>query len=364
MPPALRGIYALVDTRPNTSHTMNIRPSIAVVAIVLVSSFVLAQVSFAAPTVSLGTANSFAILGASTVTSTGSSTVTGDLGLSPGTSVTGFPPATLTGVLHVANASSLQAKNDLSTAYTTLSGEASTAVISSELGGTTRTLGVYDSASGNFAITGTLTLDAQGDSNAVFVFRTSSTLITAGASNIVLANGAQACNVFWLVGSSATLGASSQLKGSILASVSITLTTGASLEGRALARTGAVTLDGNVVIVPSCAVAVTPTPTPSATPTPSVTPTPTPALTVTPTPAASVAPTPSSTPSVTLTPTPTPTPSPTLSPGVVVSPSSTPVPLLPRAGTPPASGYPLSFWVVGFAALMMAVVRFAQTHRA
>lgn len=350
MPPALRGIYALVDTRPNTSHTMNIRPSIAVVAIVLVSSFVFAQVSFAAPTVSLGTANSFAILGASTVTSTGSSTVTGDLGLSPGTSVTGFPPATLTGVLHVANASSLQAKNDLSTAYTTLSGEASTAVISSELGGTTRTPGVYDSASGNFAITGTLTLDAQGDSNAVFVFRTSSTLITAGASNIVLANGAQACNVFWLVGSSATLGASSQLKGSILASVSITLTTGASLEGRALARTGAVTLDGNVVIVPSCAVAVTPTPTP--------------ALTVTPTPAASVAPTPSSTPSVTLTPTPTPTPSPTLSPGIVVSPSSTPVPLLPRAGTPPASGYPLSFWVVGFAALMMAVVRFAQTHRA
>ncbi len=354
MPPALRGICALVDTRPNTSHTMNTRPSIVVVAIVLVSSFVLAQVSFAAPSVSLGTANSFAILAASTVTSTGSSTVTGDLGLSPGTSVTGFPPATLTGTLHVANAAALQAKNDFSTAYTTLSGEASTAVISSELGGTTRTPGVYDSASGNFAITGTLTLDAQGDPNAVFIFRTSSTLITAGASNVVLANGTQACNVFWLVGSSATLGASSQLKGSVLASVSVTLTTGASLEGRALARTGAVTLDGNVVIVPSCSIAVTPTPTPSATPI--ATPTPTPLVTPSPSATSSITPSPSatstplSTPMASLTPTP--------------SPSSTPVPFFPKAGAPTSSSFPFSVAVMVIAMSVLGMARLTYVFRA
>lgn len=345
MPPVLRGICALVDTRLNTSNVMNTRISIAVIAVVAASSIVLAQVSFAAPSASLGTANSFAILGASTVTSTGSSTVTGDLGLSPGTSVTGFPPATLTGALHVANSAALQAKNDLSSAFTTLSGEASTAVVSSELGGTTRTPGVYDSASGNFAITGTLTLDAQGDSNAVFIFRTSSTLITAGASGVVLANGAQACNVFWLVGSSATLGANSQFKGTILAAVSITLTTGASLEGRALARTGAVTLDGNVLVIPSCSIATpTPAPTPSATPTPILTPTtsPTPSIIATPTPVLS------------------PTPAVIVSP----SPSATFVPLLPRAGSSSSSGFPLSVAIVGLAIIVVGVVRLTYVFRA
>jgi hypothetical protein len=236
---------------------------IAIVGLVVVSSMVAIQASYAALSVSLGTASSFAVLGSSTVTSTGSSVVTGDLGLSPGTSVTGFPPATLTGALYVANASALQAKNDLSTAYSALSGEPSTAVIGAELGGTTKTPGVYDSSSGAFSITGTLTLDAQGDTSAVFVFRTNNTLTTAGASNVVLANGAQACNVYWLVGSSATLGSNSRLKGSVLASVSITLTTGASLEGRALARTGAVTLDSDVVTVPSCSIVSTPTQTPT-----------------------------------------------------------------------------------------------------
>jgi hypothetical protein len=105
--------------------------------------------------------------------------------------------------------------------------------------------GAYDSAAGTFGITGTLTLDAQGNPNAVFIFKTSSTLITGGSSTIVLANGAQACNVFWQVGSSATLGANSTFKGTILAQTSATLTTGANVEGRVLARNGAVTLDSN-----------------------------------------------------------------------------------------------------------------------
>lgn len=341
---------------------MNTRISLVVVALVVVSSIVGTHSSFAAPSGSLGTAQSFAILAASTVTSTGSSTVTGDLGLSPGTSVTGFPPAVLTGVLYVANALALQAQNDSATAYTSLSGEASTALISSELGGTTRTPGVYDAASGNFALTGTLTLDAQGDSNAVFIFRASSTLITAGASGVVLANGAQACNVFWLVGSSATLGANSQLKGSVLASVSITLTTGALLEGRALARTGAVTLDGNVVIVPSCAVVATPTPTTTPSATPIVTPTPTPIASpfVTPSPIPSVTPTPVATSSVSPTPTLLPTPTSLVSP----SPSSSPVPLLPRAGSSSPNGFPLSVAIVGLAIILISAVRLTYVFRA
>ena len=122
--------------------------------------------------------------------------------------------------------------------------------------------GAYSSNDGTFQITGTLTLDAQGDPSAVFIFKTASTLVTAGASRVNLVNNAQACNIFWQVGSSATLGTTSILKGNVLALASITLTTGASVEGRLLARNGAVTLDTNTVIRAVCA---TPTPTPIST---------------------------------------------------------------------------------------------------
>jgi hypothetical protein len=154
--------------------------------------------------------------------------------------------------------------------------------VPAELGGTTKTAGVYDSADGTFGITGTLTLDAQGDPNAVFIFKTASTLITAGASSVVLVNDAQACNVFWQVGSSATLGTNSTFNGNILALTSITLTTGANVNGRVLARNGAVTLDTNTITKATCAApVVAPTPTPEVTPT--TTPV-APVTTITPTP--------------------------------------------------------------------------------
>lgn len=209
-----------------------------------------ANADAATPTVSLGSAGSYAVLAGTTITNTGNTTVGGDLGLSPGTAVTGFPPGQVTGATHKADSAALQAKNDLGTAFDAAAAIPTTATIPVELGGTTETPGVYDSPAGTFGITGTLTLDAQGDPNAVFVFKAASTLITASASNVKLVNGAQAANVFWIVGSSATLGTYSILSGNILALTSITVTTGATVDGRTLARNGAVTLDTDAITRP------------------------------------------------------------------------------------------------------------------
>lgn len=207
-------------------------------------------------TVNLGTADNFAVLAGSTITNTGPSGITGDLGLSPGTSVTGFPPGTLNGTQHVADAVAIQAQNDLTNAYTNAAGQTPVSTIGTELGGTTQGPGVYDSASGTFGISGTLTLDAHGDPNAVFIFKTASTLITAGSSTVVLTNGAQACNVFWQVGSSVTLGTNSTFKGNILALTSATITTGANVQGRILARNAAVTIDSGTITKATCVAAV------------------------------------------------------------------------------------------------------------
>jgi hypothetical protein len=248
--------------------------------------------------VSLGTADNFAILAGSAITNTGSSVISGDVGISPGTAVTGFPPAVLNGVQHVADAQAIQAKTSITSTYTDASNRTPITSIGTELGSAVILPGVYASPSGTFGLTGTVTLDAQGDPNAVFIFKSASTLITASGSRVVLANGAQACNVFWLVGSSATLGTNSTFKGSLIAQTSITLTTNAQVEGRLLAQNGAVTLDSNTVTKASCAQAPVPTPVPTPTPAPVVTPTPVP------TPAPVVVPSP--------TPTPTPVVIPTL----------------------------------------------------
>ena len=202
--------------------------------------------------IDLGTAAGYAVLAGSTVTSTGPTIVSGDLGLSPGTSVTGFPPGLMNGgVQKVANPAAVQAKSDLTAAYDEAAGQApATPVAASTLGGLTLTPGVY--SGGALDLTGTLTLDAQGDSGAVFVFQAASTLITASASRVQLVNGASPCNVFWQVGSSATLGTATSFKGTILALASITVNTGASVEGRLLARTAAVTLDSNAITKPAC----------------------------------------------------------------------------------------------------------------
>jgi hypothetical protein len=193
----------------------------------------------------LGTAETFAVLAGSAVTNTGASVVTGDLGIWPNniSSVTGFPPGSITGTLHAGNAVALQAQSDLTTAYNNAAGQAcGTVLTGTNLGGLTLTPGVYCFAT-SAQLTGTLTLDAQGNPDAVFIFQIGSTLTTASAARVEMINGGSGCRVYWQVGSSATLGTGTAFQGNILALASITMTTGASVNGRLLARNGAVTLD-------------------------------------------------------------------------------------------------------------------------
>lgn len=241
-------------------------------------TFVLALVSFASPAgaiatpVGLGTAAPFAVLAGTTVTNTGPTVVNGDLGVSPGSAITGFPPGTINGTPHSADAAAAQAQLDLTAAYNNAAGQTPDTAIVADLGGTTLVPGVYNSAIG-IGLTGTVTLNAGGDPNAVFVFQAGSTLVTASASTVLLTNGAQACNVFWQVGSSATLGTNSTFVGSILALTSVTVTTGVNLAGRTLARNGAVTLDTDVITPAACAAPVVVPPTATPTVAPVVTPT-------------------------------------------------------------------------------------------
>jgi hypothetical protein len=223
--------------------------------------------------VSLGpNVSTFGVLGASTVTNTGATTIFGNLGLSPGTSVTGFPPGSVTGSINIATSFAGAAQNDLTTAYNVAANLPSNGANPSDLGGTTVFPGVYTSSS-SLQLTGTVTLNALGNANAVFVFQMGTTLTTATNSAVVLINGASAANVYWQVGSSATIGSGTSFAGNILAQASISFGTGATLRGRALARTGAVTLLGNSITVPS-PVIIVPTPTPTPLPTPSPTPAP------------------------------------------------------------------------------------------
>ena len=205
----------------------------------------------AQPPVDLGTTSTFAILAGTTITNVGSTVINGsaggDIGVSTGSSITGFPPGTFSGTQHLNDAVAIQAQTDLVAAYDDAAGRTPVTRISTELGGKTLKPGVYDSASGTFHITGTLTLDAEGDPNAVFVFKTVSTLITASGSRVNLLNGARYCRIFWKVGSSATLGTTSRFVGHIFALTSITVNTGATVQGQLLARNGAVTLDSNTI---------------------------------------------------------------------------------------------------------------------
>jgi hypothetical protein len=202
----------------------------------------------------LGAACSFGILGATPVVSSiGPTIVTGDIGIWPALSVTGFPPATLTGVEHLGDPVAMTAQGDLTTAYNNAAGAAGGAVLTADIGGQTLAPGVYrtTSAQPTLGITGNLTLSGNG----IYIFQIVSSLTTAagpGMSKIILAGGAVSHDVFWQVGSSATLGSGSTFQGTIMAQASITVGTGAILNGRALARTGAVTLDSNPVNVPPC----------------------------------------------------------------------------------------------------------------
>ena len=208
----------------------------------------------ATPPVLLGTADSFAILGGSTITNTGPSVINGDLGLHPGTSVTGFPPGTVNGAQHITDAAAQQAKADLVTAYQDAAGRSSTATSPPDFGGRTINAGVYRTGSvASLGLTGNLTLDGQGDPRAVFIFQIESTLVTASGSSVSLVNGAQACNVYWQVGSSATLGTTTAFKGNILALTSISVNNGVTVNGRLLARNGAVTLINDTITRSDCA---------------------------------------------------------------------------------------------------------------
>ena len=206
----------------------------------------------AAQGVPLGTASSFAVLAGSGITNTGPTTVTGDLGTSPTKTMTGVGSLTINGTNHAGDAVTQQAKTDLITAYNTAAGEGPTSPITADLGGQSLSPGVYNAAS-SIGLTGTLILNAHGKPNSTFIFQAGSTLTTASASNVKLVNGARACNVYWQVGSSATLGTGSSFRGSILAKKSITVTTGVTVHGRVLARNGAVRLDTDTIRRSTCA---------------------------------------------------------------------------------------------------------------
>jgi hypothetical protein len=207
----------------------------------------------AAVPVGLGTAGSFAVLAGAGITNTGPTTITGDIGTFPTTTedYTAGPITQPSGVDHAGDAVTQGAKTDLITAYNAAAGELPPHAVAGDLAGQTLTAGVYNSAS-SLGLSGALTLNAAGDPDAVFVFQAGSSLTTGPGSSVVLLNGAQACNVYWQVGSSATLDTTTQFRGNILALTDIHLLTGATVEGRVLARNGEVTLQANTITRPSC----------------------------------------------------------------------------------------------------------------
>jgi Ice-binding-like len=205
-------------------------------------------------TISLGSTAPFGVLAATTVTTIPTTTINGDLGVSPGNTVSGAP--ILNGTLHLGDPIAAQAQLDLTTAYNDAAGRTIAAIsVTGNLGGLTLAPGLYKSTSSLEISSGDLTLDAQGDPNAVWIFQMASTLVTTVGRKVILTGGAQAANIYWQVGSSATIGGSSVFKGTILADQSITMNTGATLDGRALARNGAVALDANTITVPNLAIA-------------------------------------------------------------------------------------------------------------
>jgi len=201
-------------------------------------------------TVELGAAANFAVLAGSAITSTGATNITGDLGLSPGTSIGGFPPGILVGTQLINTIQSSQAKLDLTAAYNDIAGRTNTDIVtlSGNIGGLTLTPGLYKTTSTLALSSGDLTFDAKGNANAVFIIQIASALTVTSGRQVILKGSASASNIFWQVGSSATFGTTSVFKGTIIAMQSITFETGASLNGRALARSGGIVMAGNVIV--------------------------------------------------------------------------------------------------------------------
>lgn len=202
-------------------------------------------------TLDLGSAVSYAVIAGSTVTNTGPTIINGDLGVSPGSAITGFPPGIVNGVIHANDSQAAQAKSDLLAAQIDAATRLGGQLLPTDVSGMTFTPGLYRNNTSLTLLTGAVTLDAQGDPNAVFIFQTGTTLNTSSGTFVILTNGAQAKNVYWSIGSSATLGTGSVFQGNILADVSITATTGATITGTLLTKNGAVTLDTNTVTNPN-----------------------------------------------------------------------------------------------------------------
>lgn len=202
--------------------------------------------------VMLNGSSTIAILAGAAISNTGATVVTGDLALSPGSSVDGFPPGVLNGTLHISDSIANQGKIDLTAAYNDATDRITSEIVtlSGNIGGLTLTPGLYKSTSSLAISSGDLTFDAKGNPNAVFVIQMKSTFTTTSSRKIILSGGAQAANIFWQVGSSATFGTNSELKGTFFVMESITFQTGATLDGRAMARTGSVSLAGNTITKP------------------------------------------------------------------------------------------------------------------
>jgi len=242
------------------------------------------RASAAGPTtVNLGAADPFAILaGTPAVTNTGNTRVTGDIGIHPAAAVTGFPPGIVVGTINRADAVALQAKNSLSAAYNDAASRPVTSVVAAGTLSGTLVGGVYNSGASVLGIAGTVTLDGQNDPSSVWIFQATSAMVIASGSTVALINGAQPCNVFWQVTSSASLDTTTNFVGTIMAQTSVTMANGVTLNGRALAQNGDVTLINDTIIRSSCsAVSTTPVPTFGPTPGPA-TPAPTVAATVAP----------------------------------------------------------------------------------
>lgn len=200
--------------------------------------------------VDLGGTADFALLAGSAITSTGATKITGDMGLSPGTSVGGFPPGILVGSLEINTNLAIQGKLDLTAAFNDAAGRVSTDIVtlSGNIGGLTLTPGLYKSTSTLAISSGDVTFDAEGKSNSVFIIQIASAFTTTSGRKVFLKGGALASNIYWQVGSSATIGTTSAMKGTILAMQAITFNTGATLDGRAMARTGGIVLAGNTIV--------------------------------------------------------------------------------------------------------------------